>query len=268
MTISRAGKDREASARALAEALRGCYLEDEEAPGPSPLRGGRRAALERLAAWNPRGYASRRNTLPSAGGVVSRLSPDLRHGVISLREAACDALMKAGRCEDTLKFWAELGWRQFWQLVRRARGAAIESDLEAAKVPLGRTAALPDDIRRGETGLACMDAFVRDLVAEGWLHNHARLWFAAYVVHFRKVDWRAGARFFYQHLLDGDPASNLLSWQWVASTFSAKPYIFNRDNLERHTGGCYCRGCAARCPFDGSYDELQQRLFGAPPPRP
>jgi deoxyribodipyrimidine photo-lyase len=267
MKIPRAGSDREASAQVLAAALRGCYLEEAHAPGPSPLRGGRQAALERLAAWNPRGYASRRNTLTSAGGLVSRLSPYLRHGVISLREAAHDALIKAGRGEDTRKFWAELGWRQFWQLVRKARGRAIESDLEAPKVPLGRTEALPDDIRRGETGLACMDAFVRELVTEGWLHNHARLWFAAYVIHFRKVDWRAGARFFYQHLLDGDPASNLLSWQWVASTFSAKPYIFNRDNLERHTGGQYCRQCTARCPFDASYDELHQRLFHASPPR-
>jgi deoxyribodipyrimidine photo-lyase len=64
-------------------------------------------------------------------------------------------------------------------------------------------------------------------------------------------------------LLDGDPASNNLSWQWVASTFSHKAYFFNRENLERYTGGRYCAGCALRnaCPLEGSYEALEERLF-------
>ena len=69
-----------------------------------------------------------------------------------------------------------------------------------------------------------------------------------------------------QHLLDGDPASNNLSWQWVASSFSSKPYLFNRANLERFSSGRYCRSCAAAtagsCPFDASYEQLQAALFG------
>jgi deoxyribodipyrimidine photo-lyase len=116
-----------------------------------------------------------------------------------------------------------------------------------------------------------MDAFAADLERIGWLHNHARLWLASYVVHWRRVRWQAGARWFLRHLLDGDPASNNLSWQWVASSFGSKPYIFNRENLERFSGGRYCRNCpranrgGARrpggCPFEASYEELQQRLF-------
>jgi deoxyribodipyrimidine photo-lyase len=62
-------------------------------------------------------------------------------------------------------------------------------------------------------------------------------------------------------LLDGDLASNHLSWQWVASTFSHKAYFFNRENLERYTDAEYCQRCQAVCPFEGSYETLAQRWF-------
>ena len=110
-------------------------------------------------------------------------------------------------------------------------------------------------------GMPVIDWAVRELYATGYLHNHARMWLAAYVVHWRRVQWQAGARWFLTHLLDGDPASNNLSWQWVASTFSHKPYFFNRENLEKYTDGRYCQTCRAACPFEGSYDALAQRLF-------
>lgn len=76
----------------------------------------------------------------------------------------------------------------------------------------------------------------------------------------------AGRRlWFLEHLVDGDPASNNLSWQWVASTFASKAYIFNRENLERYTAGVYCRACphatARTCPFDRNYEALEQTLF-------
>ena len=72
-----------------------------------------------------------------------------------------------------------------------------------------------------------------------------------------------GARWFLQHLIDADPASNNLSWQWVASCFSAKPYVFNRANLEKYAGDSFCRSCAMvnSCPFDGSYEQIQGQLF-------
>jgi deoxyribodipyrimidine photo-lyase len=78
------------------------------------------------------------------------------------------------------------------------------------------------------------------------------------------VRWQAGAQWFLRHLLDGDPASNNLSWQWVASSFSHKPYFFNRGNLERYSNGSFCRSCALReqgCPFDASYEQLEAELF-------
>ena len=104
----------------------------------------------------------------------------------------------------------------------------------------------------------------------GYLHNHARMWLAGYVVHWRKVKWQAGARWFLQHLLDGDPASNNLSWQWVASTYSHKPYFYNRENVEKYSDGKYCAECPlyGRCDFEGSYPSLEKRLFPNKPPQP
>lgn len=115
--------------------------------------------------------------------------------------------------------------------------------------------------------LALQQATRDQLVTTGWLHNHARMWMAAWLVHWRRVHWKAGADWFLEHLLDGDPASNHLSWQWVASTFSHKPYFFNRGNLERYSDGNYCHSCpsANSCPFEGSYDQLENQLFSPMP---
>jgi deoxyribodipyrimidine photo-lyase len=109
-----------------------------------------------------------------------------------------------------------------------------------------------------------MDAFIADLLTSGYVHNHARMWLASYIVHHLKTDWREAADWFEAHLLDGDLASNHLSWQWVASTFSSKPYYFNKENLARYTGEKYCAGCTVHCPFDASYETLQARLFTQP----
>jgi deoxyribodipyrimidine photo-lyase len=280
------------------------------------LRGGRRAAAARLAALDPAHYGATRNHLD---GAVSRLSPYIRHGVLTLAEvrdavfarlrqqeappaalqgelfagAACvgstggDAWSPAQRRAGE-KLIAELGWRDYWQRLWQRLGDGIWDDREPLKTGHCADAyapELPADLAAASTGLACIDAFAAELIGTGWLHNHARMWLAAYVVHWRRVRWQAGARWFLQHLLDGDPASNNLSWQWVASSFSHKPYIFNRANLERFSSGRYCAACpladrqgAGGCPFDASYEALQARLFrpapssrapsSSPPPPP
>jgi deoxyribodipyrimidine photo-lyase len=91
---------------------------------------------------------------------------------------------------------------------------------------------MPEDILNAKTGSSFIDACINDLVQTGYLHNHIRMYLASYVVHFRKTKWQAGAHWFLEHLLDGDEASNNFSWQWVASTFSNKPYIFNLENAD------------------------------------
>ena len=239
------------------------------------IRGGRQAALERLAAIDPVAYATTRNHV---GGSVTKLSPWIRHGVLSLAEVRDAALARARVPEDATKLVSELGWRDYWRQVQAALGPAIACDIEppAARRRGGQPLDhMPDDVLAGATGLACIDAFVRQLHDTGWLHNHERMWLASWLVHTRGVRWQTGADWFMEHLLDADPASNHLSWQWVAGTFSAKPYIFNRENLETFTAGSHCSTCPVRghCDVEGTYDELSSRWFepggegGRPPLR-
>jgi deoxyribodipyrimidine photo-lyase len=221
------------------------------------FEGGRAAGLRALTRVDAIAYDRTRNYLD---GRVSKLSPYLRHGMISLRESAEFAYARFSGASH--KFIFELAWRDFWRRVHYKSGDSVERSMENSKVPLGE-APLADDIKNGATRLDCIDEFVRDLKETGYVHNHARMWFASYVVHHRKIDWRDAAEWYYGELLDGDRASNHLSWQWVASTFSNKPYIFNRENLERYTNGRLCAQCNARnrCPFDMSYEALAKTLF-------
>jgi len=225
--------------------------------------GGRKAAEARLAAVDPLRYAASRNFF---SGAVTRLSPYLRYGVLSLAEVRDAVLAQVRAQAEAEKLVNELAWRDYWQRVYWQIGDGIWQDQEPYKTgyqPKDYAAALPADVDAGETGQVCIDSFSRDLHESGYLHNHARMWLAAYLVHWRKVKWQAGARWFLQHLLDGDPASNNLSWQWVASTFSHKPYFFNRENLERYTNGVYCRACPlyGKCDFEGTYEQIERRLF-------
>ena len=124
---------------------------------------------------------------------------------------------------------------------------------------------VPADLREGRTGVPTIDAAVRQLYATGYLHNHARMWLASYAVHLRKVHWRAGADWMVGHLLDGDVPSNHLSWQWVAGTFSNKPYLFNADNVARYATGPAFAGWQARGTLiDQDYEALDRtaRLDG------
>jgi deoxyribodipyrimidine photo-lyase len=245
------------------ERLRYIRLHFPEAGGPDLSEawpGGRVEALRRLHLADGQAYERSRNYLD---GALTRLSPYLRHGCLTLREAFDHVHRTSGGRAQKLLF--EFAWRDYWRQVWYQHGDAILSDMEVAKVERG-TRPIPQDVLEGETGLPCMDAFIRDLQGDGYVHNHARMWFAAWLLHWRKVDWRAAADWYAAELLDGDIASNHLSWQWVASTFSAKPYYFNKENLARYSGERFCRTCQAECPFDDSYEALQSRLFDAPAP--
>ena len=218
-------------------------------------RGGRQEAQKRINTFDVVAYTRNRNFL---NGSVSKLSPYFRHGCITLKEASDNVRNRFG--EQSQKFVQELAWRDYWRRVWYQLGNGIFSDIEDPKVTLGDKL-MPNFIRQGITGLPCMDGVIRDLQHDGYVHNHARMWFAAYVVHWLKVDWREAADWFENNLLDGDKASNHLSWQWVASLFSSKPYYFNKENLSRFTGDKYCAACKVKCPFDASYEALQAQLF-------
>lgn len=188
------------------------------------------AARARLASVDPEVYARTRNHL--AAGATG-LGPYLTHGLLSTDEVLRAVTARYPlQVQDKLVF--ELGWRAYYRHVWAHRGAAVGESVHAGPLPEAAYAlSLPNDLRQGVTGVPVIDQSVRCLYHTGYLHNHARLWLASYVVHVRKVHWRVGADWLYGHLLDGDLASNFMSWQWVAGTSSSKPYLFNAENVAR-----------------------------------
>jgi deoxyribodipyrimidine photo-lyase len=98
-----------------------------------------------------------------------------------------------------------------------------------------RVAAACAKVMEGRSGVAIMDRFAKELIETGYLHNHARMWFASFWIHQERLPWELGAAFFYRHLLDADAASNTLSWRWVAGLHTpGKTYLARRTNLERY----------------------------------
>ncbi len=240
----------------LSDRLRDCTVNPDKS---SSMAGGRREGLARLLAFDPTHYGRTRNFTDSP---VSFLSPYLRHGMISVVEVRDHLKSRFANDPGILaEFLRQLAWRDFFEKVLAWYGMGIEEDLEEAKDPSPRSRRLPLDVLAGETGLPCMDGMLHELYQNGYLHNHARLWFAAYLCHYRKVRWQEGAKLFRQHLYDGDIASNSASWQWVNGTFSAKPYFMNKSNIDTFSNGRWCGNCRVKCPFDSDYTTLQKKLF-------
>jgi len=249
-------------ADAAAAAQQGLFAGEDAPAELPPLQPTRAAALARLAAVRPAAYARTRNAL---NGAVSGLSPYISHGLLSLPEVLAGVLARQP-LEVQHKFVYELGWREFFRHVWQRRGEAILQSLHAGPLPeAAYTRELPADVRAAATGLPVVDQALRQLYASGLLHNHARMWLASYLIHVRKLHWRAGADWLYGHLLDGDLASNHLSWQWVAGTGSTKPYLFNADNVARYApADWHSPGSVIDC----SYEALDRLARTPEAPRP
>jgi deoxyribodipyrimidine photo-lyase len=219
-------------------------------PAPDAFPPSRAEALARIAAIDVGAYERSRNHLD---GAVTRLSPYITHGVVSVPEVITSVLARGASERDKIVF--ELAWREYWQHVWRHLGEDIfrSTRAEPARADSYATT-LPADLLEARTGVPAIDAAVRDLYAGGYIYNHARMWLAAYLVHVRKVRWQAGAAWLHGHLLDGDLASNSLSWQWVAGTFSSKPYLFNNDNVARYAPALARPGTS----IDRGYDALER----------
>ncbi len=225
------------------------------------MQGGRQMAQVQLSKIDPVAYGHSRNF---GDGKITRLSAYIHHGILSLNEVRNYALSKSSQPEEITKFIQELAWRDFWQRVLAANPDWAWNDIEPYKTGFKAeqyAETMPDDIVNAKTGVACIDAFIKELMETGYVHNHARMYMASYVVHFRRVKWQAGARWFLHHLLDGDLASNNFSWQWVASTFSNKPYIFNLENVHKYFANLVDTSAQANKVLDASYEKLQVRLF-------
>lgn len=227
----------------------------------SDISGGRQTAEMMLANIKPIAYGRLRNY---GDGPVTKLSPYIHHGILSLNEVRNYALILSDQPVQITKFIQELAWRDFWQRVAVKHPQWCWEDIEDYKtgfIASDYADTLPDNIVNGTTGVACIDAFIHQLISTGYIHNHARMYLASYIVHFCRIKWQAGARWFLKHLLDGDVASNNLSWQWVASTFSHKPYIFNLDNVDKYFSTMVDTSPQNNQPLHTSYETLNRQLF-------
>lgn len=205
----------------------------------------RLAGLEALAAFVPLAgtdYARERNHDAGPGRTnVSSLSPYIRHRLLTEREVVA-AVLERHRLSSAEKFVQEVFWRTYWkgwlelnpEAWRRYRRDLSEDWIAD---PHGDATGFRDAIA-GRTGIDAMDAWSRELIETGYLHNHTRMWFASIWIFTLGLPWQLGADFFYRHLLDGDAASNTLSWRWVAGLqTTGKTYLATASNISRYTDG-------------------------------
>ncbi len=210
----------------------------------------RATALQHLASATPtlgRDYAANRNAEPGPGEppTTSMLSPYLRRRLILEQEAVAAALDAHGP-DRAEKFVSEVFWRTYFKGFLETHPTAWTDYL--AQVTAGRNRlATESGLRRifedavaGHSGIECFDDWACTLVETGWLHNHVRMWFASIWIFTLELPWALGADFFLRHLLDGDPASNTLSWRWVAGLHTrGKAYAATAGNIARYTDGRY-----------------------------
>ncbi len=208
----------------------------------------RDAGLARLEAFLPRAgrqYRDRRNHDfgPGDRSNVSALSPWLAHRLVHEREVISAALAEHGP-EGAEKFVQEVVWRGYFRGWLEQRPGVWVRYLDArdrALMALDKDKAMRADWEaavEGRTGIEGFDDWARELVEHGWLHNHARMWFASIWIFTLRLPWSLGADFFLRHLMDGDAASNTLSWRWVGGLHTkGKTYLARRDNIRKYAGG-------------------------------
>ncbi|WP_327713037.1 DNA photolyase family protein [Streptomyces sp. NBC_00464] len=182
--------------------------------------GGERQARTRFTAWRRHGLAAYEEGHDDlSGDATSRLSPHLHFGTLSPVELVHRARTVEGAGAEA--FVRQLCWREFHHQVLAARPAAARQDYRTRHDHWRSETDAAEDIeawRQGRTGYPVVDAAMRQLRHEGWMHNRGRLLTAGFLTKTLYVDWRIGARHFLDLLVDGDVANNQLNWQWMAGT--------------------------------------------------
>ncbi len=240
----------------------------------------RQAGLDRLDSLAPRlgrAYAAGRNTDhgPDRAQGASLLSPWLRHRLILEQEAVRVTEDHHGPAAE--KFVQEVFWRSYfkgWLETHPVVWDRYLAGLAHAQNRLATESGLRKHYEAacaGQTGTACFDAWAQELVATNWLHNHTRMWFASIWIFTLRLPWELGAAFFLRHLLDGDAASNTLSWRWVAGLHTpGKHYVARADNIARYTDGRFNPAGElneAPDPLDESAPTPTVRLTETEPPQ-
>jgi len=234
----------------------------------------RAAALDRLARVMPRAgrvYAEGRNTDrgPEAEPSTTALSPFLRRRLL-LEEEVVDAALAAHGPGEAGKFVEEVFWRSYFKGHLETHPSVWTDYLRLVAEGRNRLATqsglrrVYEDAVSGRTGIEGFDDWARELAETGWLHNHARMWFASIWIFTLRLPWALGADFFLRHLLDGDPASNTLSWRWVAGLHTrGKPYVARAENIRRYTEGRFSPEGLDENPASLEEDQLHPTV---PPP--
>ena len=221
----------------------------------------RSSGLAMLKAFTPLAgaqYARERNFDKGRGQhlSVSCLSPYIRRRLLSEIEIL-QAVQARHSFAASEKFISEIFWRTYFKGWLEMR-PLIWSDW-LASAPAGLTDDRYIQACSGKTHISCFNEWATELRETGYLHNHARMWFASIWIFTLKLPWQWGAAFFMQWLRDGDPASNTLSWRWVAGLHSrGKHYLARADNIERFTQGRFA-------PYT-LLDETALPISGAEPP--
>ena len=183
-------------------------------------------------------YSSKRNYDfgPESRENVSNLSKYISHRFINEYQLIKEILSE-NKLQKVEKFIQEVFWRVYWKgwLEHRPQ---VWNDFIHADPDF-----IEDDYNRainGNTGIVCFDDWVKELKNENYLHNHTRMWFASIWIFTLNLPWQLGAKFFMKYLLDGDAASNTLSWRWVAGIQTqGKNYIARESNIRKFTNQRY-----------------------------
>lgn len=206
----------------------------------------RQAAMDAADRFLPnagREYAKKRNFDygPDDRGNVSTLSPYVRHRLL-LEEELLRQVLEAHSFNHAQKFVEEVYWRTYfkgwmehhpdvWHNYQQGLGRHIRRLNDNADACERYNEAVS-----ARTGIDCFDAWINELVSTGYLHNHARMWFASIWIYTLGLPWQLGADFFLRHLLDGDPASNTLGWRWVCGLHTrGKTYLARVSNIANFT---------------------------------
>ena len=241
--------------------------------------GSREEALVLLAAFLPKAgtsYTRNRNFDLGAGQHkhVSQLSAYIKRRIIT-EEDVLKKVLSAHSLNEAGKFIDEIFWRTYfkgWLESRPHIWMQYCADVHHLTHELQTQSGLRDRWAAaclGETGIDCFDAWAKELAETGYLHNHARMWFASIWVYTLQLPWQLGADFFLRHLLDGDAASNTLSWRWVVGLHSVgKTYLARAENIQRFTNGRFApKGLAQVAPpLNDTASTMAPKIIDPPNP--
>lgn len=188
---------------------------------------------QRIQEIDPIQYGITRNF---KDGAITKLSPYISRGVISTRDIFEHLKTLDLEWFQVERLVQELAWRDFFQSVWKEKEDQIFSDLKQSQENV-ENHGIPTAVLKGETGIQILDEAIKILNETGYLHNHLRMYLASVCCNIAHCHWSEPAKWLYSNLLDGDLASNHLSWQWAAGSFSNKKYFANQDNLNKYFGG-------------------------------